>query len=296
MFCNCNDCDEKRTCALCKKPKTREEFTGGEWYHAGRLHSDKHTNLPKFDHKDAGIPECPFGPVCYQPITCRLKHDYNQPRYWPAEYHTRGTSRILVLGHLTHYFMTAFNHKTTTGKEGDIPGMIYDADLRLVSIDMLRGLEVVFRYLFHKASEHLLHPTAKMCWRTRMADADMNWCLHELLARLRAMALANEKELIRRKLVYQYPESQFSPLTRSPDTPNLRHANLCHWNSEMEEVLTPSANDEHGLPEGYNFNHRRFGWYKEMQGSGRDIIRKRNDIPENLPKSERLISNPLLDP
>ena len=49
--------------------------------------------------------------------------------------------------------------------------------------------------------------------------------------------------------------------------------------------MTPSANDEHGLPEGYNFNHRRFGWYRDMQGSGPDIIRKRNDIPENLPSN-----------
>ena len=49
--------------------------------------------------------------------------------------------------------------------------------------------------------------------------------------------------------------------------------------------MTPSANAEHGLPEGYNFNHRRFGWYKELQGSGRETIRKRNDIPENLPSN-----------
>ena len=49
--------------------------------------------------------------------------------------------------------------------------------------------------------------------------------------------------------------------------------------------MTPSANEERGLPEGYNFNHRRFGWSKHLEGSGPETIRKRNDIPENLPDS-----------
>ena len=49
--------------------------------------------------------------------------------------------------------------------------------------------------------------------------------------------------------------------------------------------MIPSADEERGLPEGYNFNHRRFGWSKQLEGSGPETIRKRNDIPENLPDS-----------
>ena len=167
-----------------------------------------------------------------------------------------------------------------------MPGMIYDADLRHVGIDMLRGLGVVFTKLFYHASEHLLHPAAKMCWRTRMVDVDTNWCLHELLARLRAMALACEKELTRRKLVYQYPESQFSLLTRSPDTPNLRYPRLSYWRSTIESPYEPHANEQEGLSDGYNFNDRMFGWAPNLQGSGRDYIRKRMTNPPDLPSTE----------